>query len=377
MDILIAGDLVPQDRTLEIIKKHKYNTLFGQVAKYINECDYSLVNLEAPIVLVGAGVPIKKCGPNLRAPIEVIDAIQYAGFKGVTLANNHFYDYGEDGVSYTLQSLKKSNIDYVGAGSNLVEAESVLYKNICGKIVAFINCCEHEYSIATDSTGGSNPLNPIRIYQLIQEAKGESDYIIVIVHGGIEGYQLPTSRMQEEYRFFVEVGADAVVNHHQHCYSGYEYYKGKPIFYGLGNFCFDWAGKRNSIWNEGFMIRLSFECNEIKHAMIPYIQGDEEAGVVLMQGERIRRFESSICKLNKIISIPSRLKLEHEKYMVETARSQRYSLCPFANKYLAALYVRGFLPELFPVSKLRILQNRIMCESHRERILFYLSNKLK
>lgn len=43
--------------------------------------------------------------------------------------------------------------------------------------------------------------------------------------------------MQEIYRFFVDIGADAVINHHQHCYSGYEVYKEKPIFYGLGNFC--------------------------------------------------------------------------------------------------------------------------------------------
>lgn len=376
MDILIAGDFVPQDRTLKITKERKYDSLFGEVTKFINECDYSIVNLEAPIVLE-QGFPIKKCGPNLKAPIEVIDAIRYAGFKGVTLANNHFYDYGEEGVACTIQLLKKSNIDYVGAGCNLAEAESVLYKNIRGKIVAFINCCEHEYSIATDSTGGSNPLNPIRIYHLIQEAKVKSDYIIVIVHGGIEGYQLPTPRMQEVYRFFVEIGADSVINHHQHCYSGYEYYKSKPIFYGLGNFCFDWVGKRKSIWNEGFMLKLSFVDNEIKHKMIPYIQGGDKSGVVLMQGEEIKYFESSICKLNEIISIPSKLKLEHEKYMIETARSQRYSLCPFTNKYLAALYVRGFFPELFSVSRLRILQNRIMCESHRERILFYLSNKLK
>ena len=41
------------------------------------------------------------------------------------------------------------------------------------------------------------------------------------------------------------VGADAVVNHHQHCYSGYEVYKDKPVFYGLGNLLFDHASKRS------------------------------------------------------------------------------------------------------------------------------------
>lgn len=376
MNILIAGDFVPQDRTLKYLKEHKYECLFGQVAKHVKSCDYSLVNLEAPIVLE-RGQPIKKCGPNLKAPLEVIDAIRYAGFNGVTLANNHFYDYGEVGVSDTIQSLKNTNIDYVGAGFNLNEAGRVLYKDICGKIVAFINSCEHEYSIATDTTGGSNPLNPIKIYKSIHEAKRRADYVIVIVHGGIEGYQLPTPRMQDTYRFFIEVGADAVVNHHQHCYSGYEYYMDKPIFYGLGNFCFDWKGKRHSIWNEGLMLKLSFDDYGIKHELIPYIQDDDDLGVILMTNEKAKDFNQSIQRLNAIISNSAELKNEHEKYMIETARSQRYAFCPFTNKYLAALYVRCFIPELFPKSKLRTLQNKIMCESHRERILFYLSTKLK
>lgn len=376
MNILIAGDFVPQSRTLKSLLEQKYESIFGDITKIVQECDYSLLNLEAPILL-NSGNPISKAGPNLKAPINTIEAIQYAGFKGVTLANNHFYDYGEDGVVDTIDSLEKSNIDFVGAGRNLIEAGNILFKRICEKEIAFINCCEHEYSIATDSKGGANPLNPIRIYQSIQEARQKADYVVVIVHGGIEGYQLPTPRMQEVYRFFIEVGADVVVNHHQHCYSGYEYYKGKPIFYGLGNFSFDWDGKRESIWNEGFLLKLYFDDSGITHKLYPYIQGDEISGVILMQGDKVDDFNLSISKFNDIISSPKNIQEEHEKYMDETERSQSYAFCPFTNKYIAALYVRGGLPTLFPTSKLRGLQNKIMCESHRERILYYLLNKLK
>lgn len=376
MNILIAGDFVPQYRTLKKLNEHKFDEIFEQVKDKVAKFDYSILNLEAPIV-IGNGQSIKKCGPNLRAPIDVIDLLKYTGFKCVTLANNHLYDYGEKGLHDTLESLDEGNIDHVGAGYNITGAEDIMFKNICNKQVAFINCCEHEYSIATETNGGSNPLNPFRIYKSIQEAKEKSDYVIVIVHGGIEGYQLPTPRMQETYRFFIEAGADAVVNHHQHCYSGYEYYKEKPIFYGLGNFSFDWAGKRKDIWNEGYMLKLSFEEKKITHSLIPYIQGDEKPGVVLMTDFQVKKFNTSLSKLNEIISDQTLLKLEHEKFMKSSERSQAYAFCPFTNKYLAALYVRGFLPNFFPMSKLRGLQNKIMCESHRERILFYLSNKLK
>ena len=77
----------------------------------------------------------------------------------------------------------------------------------------------------------------------IQIAKEDNDLVIVIVHGGREHYQLPTPKQRERFRFYADAGADFVVGHHTHCYSGYEIYKGKPIFYSLGNFIFDYKKK--------------------------------------------------------------------------------------------------------------------------------------
>ncbi|MBQ9230186.1 MAG: CapA family protein [Prevotella sp.] len=166
-----------------------------------------------------------------------------------------------------------SGIDTVGGGLSLNEASLILYKNVAGKKLAVINCCEHEFSIATESTAGSNPLNPIQQFYAIQTARQHADYVVVIVHGGHERFQLPSPRMQETYRFFIDAGADAVVNHHQHCYSGYEYYQGKPIFYGLGNFCFDTDMPCENSWYEGYIVELNFTNREkIEHRIIPYTQ---------------------------------------------------------------------------------------------------------
>lgn len=193
------------------------------------------------------------------------------------------------------------------------EASRILYKDIKGVKFAIINCCEHEFSIATDKKGGSNPLNPIQQYYAIQEAKKQADKIIVIVHGGHELYQLPSLRMKETYRFFVDAGADAVINHHQHCYSGYEVYEGKPIFYGLGNFCFDWKGKRNSIWNYGYMVKLSFNNDNIEYEVIPYCQGNEKPGLEVLTNKE--EFLISISELNKVIANDVQLKEKHFLFM--------------------------------------------------------------
>jgi poly-gamma-glutamate synthesis protein (capsule biosynthesis protein) len=134
--------------------------------------------------------------------MKTIKVIKSLGFKMVTLANNHIYDYGNDGMRDTLEVCKKYGITTIGAGHNLEQAKNILCLQLDGKRFYFINCCEHEFSIADDINGGANPLNIVSIYWQIQEAKKISDYIIIIVHGGHEHFQLPSPRMKEMYRFF-------------------------------------------------------------------------------------------------------------------------------------------------------------------------------
>lgn len=373
--ILIAGDLVPINRVSSLFEEKRYSDIFNQVREITQQCDYCIVNLEAPIVASNDCKPIAKSGPNLKTNSSVIEALKYAGFDAVTLANNHFRDYGNEGCQDTLRLLMENDIRFVGGGINAMEAQQTMYQQLGKGIkVAIINCCEHEYSVADNYNAGANPIEPIRQYYSIREAKTKADYVIVIVHGGIEGYQYPTPRMQEWYRFFVDCGADVVVNHHQHCYSGYETYKGKYIFYGLGNFSFDRNFQNKTSWYEGFMLKLIFDEGRIDYCMIPYVQGKEKPAVEILQ--ETERFYSTIEKINGVINDSVALVAEYRYYLNETLKGEKYILCPYKNKYLAALYVRGFLPGFLPLSRWRALQNRINCESHRERYLYFLRNKL-
>ena len=129
--ITIAGDLCPRYRCFGVVHSSEYSDSINDVQKIIKESNYALVNLECPII--EGGKPIKKQGPNLKAPLKVIDFIKYCGFDGVTLANNHFYDYGEDGVISTINICKRYNIDFVGGGENIENARNILYKTINDK----------------------------------------------------------------------------------------------------------------------------------------------------------------------------------------------------------------------------------------------------
>ncbi len=142
VNLLIAGDFCPNDRVARLIEQEEYSDILGEIKPIIAQMDYSLINLECPIV----ECPIKpkeKQGPNLKASQLAVKLIKYVNFKCVTLANNHFLDYGDEGVSHTLNILRYEHLDFVGGGEDLSRASGILYKDINGKKIAFINCCEH------------------------------------------------------------------------------------------------------------------------------------------------------------------------------------------------------------------------------------------
>jgi len=372
IDVIVAGDFAPRARLAQQIDERKFGDIFPEeLQSIIKSADYSLVNFESPVV-EDTFSPIKKCGPNLGCSENAVEAIKYAGFKCATLANNHILDYGDAGLNKTIECCQKQEIDVVGVGANLQDAEKVLYVEENGQKLAIINCCEHEFSIATHATAGANPLNPIAQFYKIKEAKQNADSVLVVVHGGHEHFQLPSMRMQETYRFFVDAGADAVVNHHQHCYSGYEIYRGKPIFYGLGNFCFDWEGVPKKMWTEGYFVEIKFD-KEISFNLYPYCQYGEVARVNLLP---LDSFADTLENLNSIIKDEERLKESVETYYKNSMKSVELSLEPICNRYVKGLQFRGFLPRMVNKKWIPILSNVVMCESHRDKLSYYLYAKL-
>lgn len=264
-------------------------------------------------------------------------------------------------------------LDVVGVGKNLNDAEQVLYLEKSGVKLAVINCCEHEFSIASNTTAGANPLNPIRQFYAIQEAKKKANYVLVIVHGGHEHFQLPSPRMVETYRFFIDAGADAVVNHHQHCYSGYETYKGKTILYGLGNFCFDEGGliNNNLNWNYGYMALIEFS-TLVTTTIFPYIQYADYPTVKLLDKHA---FDAKLNELNSIIGAEKELSKQIKSYYNWQARSILSILEPYKGRVLGKLFRMGLLPSFIKGKKRQQVINYINCEAHRDKLSYALNYK--
>lgn len=169
------------------------------------------------------------------------------GVDLVLLANNHVYDYGEVGFLDTLDTLRKANIPYIGAGRNLEEASGAYYFIVNGYKIAFINATRAEKYIvtpgATDSSSGVfRCYDNSELIRRIKEEDKKSDIVVVLLHWGREDYHSLEKVQVTTSKEYIDAGADLIVGGHAHVLQGMEIYKDKLIAYNLGDFIFnDWT----------------------------------------------------------------------------------------------------------------------------------------
>ena len=375
MRIIIGGDISPSGTLKESIDRGEFEKIAKEIKPLFENADFSIVNFETTIASDNDR-PIDKIGPNLKTTPRVIELLKWLGVNVVTMANNHVGDYGSSALERTCEELTINNIQYVGVGADKKDAAKPLYLSKDGRTLAVINCCEHEYGAAIENKYGSNLLDPIRQFYEISEAKKQADYVIVIVHGGHESFPLPSTRMQDTYRFFIDCGADAVINGHQHCVSGIEVYNGKPIYYGIGNLLFN---PRNSYvpsgWTEGMLVELNLEDNYIQHKYFPYDQCRNSLSVDIIKNRAA--FDEQIKKLSEIITSRQKLEKAVADYYNKSQNSLERRIQPYNGRIMLGLYSRGFLPKIIRKRTLRKLHNLVLCESHTDKLRYFLCHIFK
>jgi poly-gamma-glutamate synthesis protein (capsule biosynthesis protein) len=364
--ILVTGDFCPIGRNAEKIANNDFS-VFGDFGSILKDTDFAITNLEAP--LTETNNKIKKSGPNMKGNPNTAKMLASFGFNLVTTANNHILDYGAEGIKDTLDICDSAELNYVGCGKNIQEARKPFITTIGDIKIGVLNFAENEFCAVTKDNYGANPMNEITNYYDIKNTKEKVDYLIVIIHGGREHYQLPTPKQRERYRFYVDSGADIVAGHHTHCYSGYEIYNEKPIFYSLGNFIFDYKKKyQTGLWTKGYAVLFKIDKSKINFELIPYHQGRiENPKLVLLNDEEKETFNKDIMRLNKIINNDALFNDEWNKY-IKSQKLNYKSMLLLQNLYIRTAVARNLLPPVFLHSREHqlLLLNLLRCESHRE-----------
>lgn len=157
-----------------------------------------------------------------KAPASFAKILTDGNIEAVTTANNHSHDYGEQGLTDTLNALEAEGITHFGYDETAV-------MNIKGIKVGLVGIYELKDHLERTQQVKDN----------IAKVKAEgAQLVIVIFHWGNEKEEVPDSNQMTLGRLAIDEGADLVCGHHPHVLQGIETYKGKNIVYSLGNFCF-------------------------------------------------------------------------------------------------------------------------------------------
>jgi hypothetical protein len=360
--IIIGGDTAPTRINESLLSDGEAREVFNQVMDVFLSADLVAVNLECP--LTQHNRPIQKAGPNLKAKPETISGLVNAGINVFSLANNHIMDYGVEGYQDTIGQIAGKKAHYNGVGDNLTEAKKYLSLAVADYRVAILSVAEHEFSIATDDTPGANPFDPFITMEDIGQAKERADIVIVLYHGGIEYYPLPSPCLQRICRKMVQAGADYIICQHSHCIGSYERYQGSYIVYGQGNLLFDYFN--NEMTRSGVLIKITANNNASDIEFIPIVKRNFAVDLA-GEGEResiLQAFDQRSRKLSeaKFIREEWKLFVESRKYRYLQSFLGFNKLVRRIDNRLGNLLVKALLNRQARL----YLADYINCESHLE-----------
>ena len=244
---------------------------FRGVASELLDADLVFGNLECPLSNRGRPMSNDKC--YCASPVFA-SAMAAASFRVVSFANNHCMDYGDLAFLDTLDALQQNGIAVVGAGTSLRHARRPAVFDLHGVRIAFLGytMVGPERAFAVDGESGAVPLNPLFAAQDIASIRLDVDVVVLSVHWGDEMMARPSPRLVEFAHQLIDVGADVILGHHAHVPGSIEIYRGRPILYSLGNFCF---GHDHGYWADNMMAKLIVDAEGTRSVELIPIGGSD------------------------------------------------------------------------------------------------------
>lgn len=148
------------------------------------------------------------------------------------VANNHIMQHGREAFERTLQYIESKGSKYVGSE----DSKSIFFTHQRKK-VGIVSFSQREEKYSADPLYWYNP--EYFDIELEYNKISSSDFKIAYIHWGIEYINRPYVDQKKFAHWLIDLGFDLIVGLHPHVLQGYEVYKGKHIFYSLGNFVFN------------------------------------------------------------------------------------------------------------------------------------------
>ncbi|MDR1655050.1 MAG: CapA family protein [Treponema sp.] len=268
--IASAGDLMLGRGAGEILLREGPSGIFGETAALLAEADLALLNLEGAVT--GRGSRTEKAY-NFRFDPRCVSALAAAGIDAVLLANNHVFDYGEEGFLDSLAHLEKGGVGVLGAGNDINAAAAPFVTKMETGIpeirvygIASYPRERSGWDGAAAAAGEGRPgilfagrggMEALKEKLSTGAANEENVFNIVLFHGGNEWTFAPDGLTRKYYTDLAEAGADLIIGSHPHVVQGFEWVHNKPVFWSLGNFVFAGMDGTNG-GEEGLFLMLGF-----------------------------------------------------------------------------------------------------------------------
>jgi poly-gamma-glutamate capsule biosynthesis protein CapA/YwtB (metallophosphatase superfamily) len=252
VSVVVVGDIMLEGGPMRAMQRGQ--DPFASFAPLFKSADVRVGNLECVVATVGLVEPDK---PNtFRVPPSTLKYVR-KHFDAVGLANNHSGDFGPKAFTQMVGLLKREGLGYYGGGLNLSEAHTPWVVERKGVRIAFLGYNEFQPRNfeADHDRAGIAWSEDEQVVRDIATARTQwrADVVIPIMHWGWEEAKA-NPRQRALARRMIDAGADAVIGGHPHQVQDTDVYKGKPIFYSLGNFVFE--GFTDKVNNIGWALRM-------------------------------------------------------------------------------------------------------------------------
>jgi len=239
--VAIAGDFLPS-RELVLPPRHAWSDMAASLAPHFADVDVAIANLECPLSVDGLRAkPKLGLGAHFGGPVASLDYLSLLGIEIVSLANNHIYDFGNEGAVRTARALSQRTMTPLGIGKSLSESPDVaVWRGWKDVRVGFWAAAQGLDELSSRKPG-IEPATPRRGTEAVEElARRGADLKIALLHLGLERTNLPDPHDVELMRSLCQSGFDVVAAAHSHRISGWDTVarSGRSdafCFYGLGS----------------------------------------------------------------------------------------------------------------------------------------------
>lgn len=279
LTVVLTGDILLDRGVRQVIERRGADHLFSPgVDSVLCSAQVVVGNLECPATKIEAPV-FKRF--IFRGEPEWLQTLHRHGFTHLNLANNHSIDQGREGLMDTRRNIQRAGMVPIGAGATMNEAvQPVLLAESPRRVylVPSLRLALENYAYLTDRPCVSQePMDSLLERVRMLKRADSTAIVIVSLHWGGEHTLQPVPRQRVEAHQLIMAGADVIVCHHTHTLQTIEEFRGKKIYYSIGNFIFDQAKPLNS---RACMVRLNIKRDgftvetvpiEILHC-VPWVQ---------------------------------------------------------------------------------------------------------